>query len=162
MLIEEIKKIPSQWMYDHLESVFDQDISNERTIKIEEYLKFIYISSCKEHGFIPLTKEIDEIWHEYILQTKEYEKLCMSLPGKKFIHHQTSSLEEYIQNKEPSEVIRNMLEWLPYYFYYFGVFTLERAKYWTIVKFLIEEVGLTLNEINKISKEEADKIFINK
>ncbi len=145
------EKHPSLGMRHHLETVFSDLSSHELTLRIQEFLKFICLQSLKDSGFIPVSEEIDLIWHEYILQTRAYETLCQDLPGKKFVHHQTISLIEYTQQKNNRyEIAKAMLDWIPKYRKYFGNFTEETAHYWLIVDFLIKNHGFTLEKINKI------------
>ena len=58
---------------------------------INEYKKFLYICAKCDEEQTP-SKEVDEIWHEHILFTKEYEKWCDFL-GKK-IHHNPEKVGE--------------------------------------------------------------------
>ena len=39
-------------------------------------------------------KEVDEIWHYWILETQQYEALCLSLPIPGFIHHSSNAFLE--------------------------------------------------------------------
>lgn len=141
------KKHPRVEMFNHLVSILKIDETVLR-IQIAEFLKFIFLQSTKNGGFIPVTEEIDAIWHEYILQTREYALLCQDTPGQEFIHHQTITLEEYIQSREQSLVLKDMLSWIPCYFHAFGPFTDQTASYWTIVRFLMNHLSMTLEQIN--------------
>lgn len=116
-----------------------------------EFLKFMYISSITDKKFIPVTKEIDDIWHEYILQTKAYSELCLSLPGKKFINHKSISFDQYCHNNSKDVVIKDMVSWVPLYKEYFGPFLEKNANYWFLVKFLINELDMKLCDINLIA-----------
>jgi len=146
---------PSQEMLEHFQNVFSQLNKEELKLRMQEFLKFLYLASKKGNSFIPLSKEIDEIWHTYILQTQEYYNLCMDLPGKVFIHHKTTSLKNYSEGKQRQDNIKNMLSWLPLYYRNFGEFKDEVAPYWMMVQFLSKELGLTLEQINKFAKDEA-------
>lgn len=123
-------------------------------IQAEECLKFLYIASMSKGVFIPLTKEVDEIWHEMILQTKFYQELCASLPGHRFIHHESIGLNGYAEIVGPGASVAKFLEWLPKYAELFGEFTKETAKYWVIVQFLQNELNMSLDEINQLGKRE--------
>jgi hypothetical protein len=123
-------------------------------VQVEECLKFLYIASMSNGVFIPLTKEVDEIWHEMILQTKFYQELCTSLPGSRFIHHESIGLTGYADIVGSGESVKKFLEWLPKYAEHFGMFTERTAPYWVIVQFLQRELGMTLQEINEIGHRE--------
>ena len=148
----------SDWMESHLKRKFghlEETVLEER---VEEFFKFIYIISLHPGSFIPVNYDIDEIWHEYILQTEEYQGLCEALPGKRFIHHRSNTLEEYSEKKGDKQVIHKMLMWLPLHYKYFGPFSEKSAKYWSIVTALIEEKKLSLEQINMLAERESGKL----
>ena len=105
----------------------------------------------KNGGFIPVSDEIDDIWHEYIVQTREYEQLCKDLPGQKFVHHQTISFDAYAKNKDRTAILKEMLDWVPEYYANFGEFTERTAPYWRVISFLSNELHLTLQKINNVA-----------
>ena len=152
---ELIKKHPTSGMKQQLNKVFSYLHQDEINIRMTEFLKFIYIQSIKEGGFIPVTDEIDQIWHEYILQTREYQSLCMDLPRGKFVHHQTITLADYSKSHNRIDLIKSMLNWIPDYYSCFGEYTEQTAKYWIVVDFLSKELNLTLPQINQIGQDKA-------
>jgi len=153
--VELIKKHPTSGMKQQLYKVFENINQDEINIRIAEFLKFIYIQSMHDSGFIPVTDEVDQIWHEYILQTREYQALCMDLPGEKFVHHQTITLADYSKRHNRVDLIQGMLNWIPDYYTHFGEFTEQSAQYWMIVDFLSKELNLTLPQINNMGKDKA-------
>ncbi|GAA3150636.1 hypothetical protein GCM10010466_47220 [Planomonospora alba] len=134
---------------------FPERSPQELEIQIEECLKFLYIASMSDGVFIPLTKEVDEIWHEMILQTKFYQQLCSSRSGRRFIHHESIGLNGYANIMGKGTSVKKFLEWLPKYVSHFGEFTERTAPHWVIVQFLMNELGMTLQEINEIGRREA-------
>jgi hypothetical protein len=127
----------------------------ELDVQIEECLKFLFIMSERNGGFIPLTQEVDEVWHELILQTLEYAELCAALPGHKFIHHQTLPFSEYTTMRTEEQIVDEFLSWIPAYVGRFGAFTPERAQYWSFCKYLTEVLGVSLDQLNAIGAREA-------
>src|SRR4051812_36458757 len=76
-------------MHHYLARKFPSLTDDELRVRIEEMLKFLFIShECT--GAIPVNKEIDDIWHACILQTHEYAELCKRLPAHSFIHHSSN------------------------------------------------------------------------
>lgn len=142
------KNHPSPFMLKHLQSVLSTLDEDTFSVRIQEFLRFIYLQSLKDGGFIPVTDEIDQIWHEYILQTREYLALCKDLPHAKFVHHQTGTLDTFAQTRDRKQVIQDMLVWIPNYVETFGVFTEITAPYWTVVQFLLKHTSLTLSQLN--------------
>src|ERR1700712_1005280 len=61
----------------------------EVVVRIEETLKFLKMAVfC--HGNIPVSQEMDDMCHLWILETPEYETLCALLEGRRFIHHSSN------------------------------------------------------------------------
>lgn len=135
----------------HLASTFSDLPENDFLIRCEECLKFLYLRSVSGRGFIPLSGEVDEIWHAFILQTKAYADFCNALPGKTFIHHNSISIEDYTEEVTPEISVTRLLEWIPAYTKHFGPFTEEAAAYWMIVQLLINEFQYSLDEINALT-----------
>ncbi len=128
-----------------LAEVADDDL----LARIEEALKYLAISRyCR--SAIPVTREIDDIWHYWILQTQEYEQLCRVLPGGEFIHH---SSNDYLEYGDP-EIgarwdMRADVEMLAIYVANFGPFVASRVRYWHLAAFLIDKRGWSLHELNQ-------------
>ncbi len=121
---------------------------SELRARIEETLKFLAISTyCS--GAIPVSRDIDEIWHYWILQTQEYEALCSSLQSGKFIHHTSNDYVEYfdkdVGNHDNLELDIKMLAT---YVENYGPFEESRVKYWLLAAHLIERYGWTTEQLN--------------
>ncbi|MFJ8107304.1 hypothetical protein [Streptomyces sp. NPDC096132] len=130
----------------------------EFALQLEECLKFLYIRSIEGSGFIPLVDSVDDVWHELILQTEFYAKLCESLPGGNFIHHRTVAFGDHSRNIGKSEAVRDLLRWIPLYVSYFGPFREEIVDYWMIVRFVMEKFGMSLDEINELGHREGQAV----
>ena len=66
------KYIPTE-MYSFLKEEFSDRNSKQFRIELEEFLKFMVLYSYypnSKKSFIPVSKDIDLIWHAYILQNK--------------------------------------------------------------------------------------------
>ncbi|MCB1917122.1 MAG: glycine-rich domain-containing protein-like [Rhodocyclaceae bacterium] len=50
------------------------------------YRRFLFLTCLHPERLVVPTKEIDEVWHAHILDTKKYFDDCHNLCGK-FIHH---------------------------------------------------------------------------
>ena len=134
----------------HMRAKFSSLDEADFQTRYQELLKFLYLRSKYGKGFIPVTVEVDAMWHEFILQTQAYFDLCEALPGKHFIHHNTVSLGEYTDLRSQEEVIADLLDWIPHYIKTFGPFIEDAAQYWMIVTFLREEMNFSLEAINKL------------
>lgn len=125
------------------------DISEkELLIRIEETLKFLTIAHFSSSA-IPVVREIDDVWHYWILQTQEYEDLCRALPSGEFIHHSSNA---YLGFFDPTIGDRLDLHadvrMLAIYVTNFEPFSENRAKYWQVPAFLIEKRGWSVNKLN--------------
>lgn len=120
----------------------------ELQARIEELLKFLGIATfCS--GAIPVSRDIDEVWHYWILQTQEYEALCSSLPGGKFIHHTSNDYVEYFdKDVGRHDNLRLDVKMLATYFANYGPFEESRAKYWLLASHLIERHGWSVEQLN--------------
>ena len=58
----------------------------ELRIRLTELLKFLILAH-EFPGNILFGEELADLWHLWIMQTREYEKLCQSLPSGRFMHH---------------------------------------------------------------------------
>lgn len=147
-------------MIHKLTDSFTNVETHELFLQINEFLKFIFLKSIynlrqEEPVFIPVSKDIDEIWHVFILQTQEYQDLCSRLPGKSFIHHQSMNLDHYIEKVGLRETIERILKFLVEYYRYFGAFDVPQLKYWTIPNYLILQRNFPLALLNEILAREA-------
>ncbi|HMT27285.1 MAG TPA: hypothetical protein PKD96_03200 [Candidatus Absconditabacterales bacterium] len=57
----------------------------EAEIHFEECKKFLYLCSITDRSLSP-SKVLDEIWHTFILFTKDYANFCSQYLGS-FVHH---------------------------------------------------------------------------
>lgn len=146
------------YILSHFSKKFADVEDNILNSCIAEFLKFMFLRSKYQKGFIPLKGEVDDIWHEFILQTREYEKFCQALPSGKFIHHNSVHLDDFAKDKSRHEVVQDLMNWLPNYYHHFGVFVEDAAQYWLMVDFLQTELKLSLDQINHLARETAQKL----
>lgn len=60
--------------------------SGELKIRLTELVKFLLLAH-EFPGNILFGEDLDDLWHLWIMQTREYEKLCRALPSGRFMHH---------------------------------------------------------------------------
>jgi hypothetical protein len=117
-------------------------------IRIEEALKFLNIATyC--HGNIPVSKEIDEIWHLWILETREYAKLCSQLQGRQYLHHSSNVFAACAEGDGavPENDLDEEVSMLATYVLNYGPFEEERIEYWPFAAHLVSR-GLTVDQLN--------------
>jgi hypothetical protein len=136
-----------------MQSYFEKKLSplhpTEITVRIEETLKFLNMAVyC--HGAIPVSKEIDEIWHLWILETREYQKLCSSLQGRTFLHHTSNAYlaqcEETGESRE--DELLHGVTMLGSYVLNYGPFEKGRVQYWLLADRLVNQCGWSIDQLN--------------
>lgn len=121
----------------------------ELRVRIEEALKFLNIAAfC--HGNIPVSKEIDEIWHYWILETQQYKRLCRALQGGTFLHHRSNAYMEYFDKNVMTRAndLQQDVAMLSAYVLNYGPFRKDRVKYWLLADYLIQRCGWTVRQLN--------------
>ena len=130
--------------------------SGQIMVRIEECLKFLNIATfCR--GNIPVTQEIDDIWHYWILETMDYKNLCQKLTGRSFIHHRSNDFQRPRDKRIQSSI--NPLEWevamLSAYVLNYGPFKPDRVKYWWLADHLVTQRGWSVKKLNNWLKSET-------
>lgn len=123
--------------------------SAEVDIRIEELLKYLNLAQYSQGG-IPFSIEIDDVWHLWILQTKEYRGLCQKLQGGKFIHHSSNDYDDFLDpdvRSRPIDLLR-AVGLLASYVLNYGPFEPRRAAHWPVVLRLAEGLGWSLDQFN--------------
>jgi len=121
--------------------------------QVLECMRYLYLISRYPERlaglFLPVEQAIDEVWHYLILQTREYRELCEErLPGRFFIHHRSLPYEDYQQSQPSRErMLEESLRWLPLYREEFGPFDEGALAHWTMVRFLNQQMRLSLEDI---------------
>jgi hypothetical protein len=116
--------------------------SEDVLARIEELLKYLNMAvHC--NGDIPVSTEIDDVWHLWILQTQEYDELCAKLSGGVFLHH---SSNDYALFTDPGAKDRKIdrrigIAILASYVMNYGRFEADRLKYWPLAARLAESLG---------------------
>ncbi|MCS3781711.1 hypothetical protein [Tsukamurella ocularis] len=116
-----------------------------------EAFRYLYLVSMFREElaglFLPVIQDVDEVWHYWILQTREYTEFCERLPGSFFIHHRSIGYSEFGAEPSREELAEQALRWVPLYVRCFGEIDETTAECWKIVKFLIDITGLTPSHI---------------
>lgn len=118
-------------------------------VRIEEALKFLNMAyDC--NGDIPVSKEIDDVWHLWILETAEYDLLCSRLPHGAFLHHSSNDYALYTDpGAKQRKIARSQgVAILASYVMNYGPFASDRVKYWPFAARMMELLGWPLAQLN--------------
>lgn len=122
---------------------------DELEMRIEETLRFLFIAhECR--GAIPVSKEVDEVWHAWILQTQQYMALCERLPTGTYIHHSSNDYLRFFDPRvgEPDRLDEDV-KMLALYVANFGPFDEQRAMHWLLARHLLQRGGWTVQMLNE-------------
>ena len=118
--------------------------------RVEELLKYLNMSLFS-HGGIPVSEDIDDVWHLWIMQTKEYALLCRRLQGGKFIHHSSNEYEAYADadvRDRPIDIHR-VVALLASYVLNYGPFQASRLRYWPVAEQVTQRLGWSVEQLNE-------------
>jgi hypothetical protein len=123
---------------------------DEIDARVEEVLKYLNMAIFFE-GYLPVSKEIDDVWHYWILETAEYADLCSKLQGRVFFHHTSAAYISYVNPevyKRPIDLGLGITI-LSSYVLNYGPFRPDRVKHWPLAVTLMERLGWDLDELNR-------------
>jgi hypothetical protein len=147
------RQLREQLLSPQMRFYFDQKLASlprdEIEVRIEEVLKYLNIvTHCT--GDIPISKEIDDVWHYWILETAEYARLCEKLHGGVFLHHTSNDYAAYFDPDAKNRRIDLTLgiSILSSYVLNYGPFERGRVKYWPLAVRLMERLDWDLGQLN--------------
>jgi hypothetical protein len=118
-----ISKYLTAKMQYYLDREFIHWSQKKRRAGVSEFFKFMEIATTRDKTtFIPLTKDGDDIWHLFILQTREYKTLCDKIMPNSFLDHESESYDSYSFEMTNDEANREDLFWLGKYYMKFSPF----------------------------------------
>jgi len=127
---------------EHLEA-------DELDARLDETLKFLNMAVFCE-GSIPVSQDIDDIWHLWILETREYSRLCAGLEGRTYIHHSSNVFAECAGDdvEVPENTLEQDVAALAVYVRNYGPFAADRIRFWPLAAHLVEALGMTVDDLN--------------
>lgn len=118
--------------------------------RIEEMLKYLNLAIHSD-GDIPFSREIDEVWQYWVLETAEYMALCRKLPGGSFVHYTSIDYVEYADEgvRHKRIGLARGLAILSAYVLNYGPFQADRLRYWPAAQHLMKSLGWGLDTFNQ-------------
>jgi hypothetical protein len=126
-------------------------------IRVCELLKYLILIEFSP-GRILFSREVDDIWHYWILQTHQYRQLCDKLPGKCFRHHSSVDYQksmDIVAIKDRSEAARRILSFFVSYHRNFGPLAPDRVTCWPTAQRIMEVTFWGLSDLNNFLAERA-------
>lgn len=119
---------------------------SERFFACREYERFFILAlHFRKKLWLPVSKEIDQIWHYCILSTRDYFDTCSRL-GFEYLHHEPRIASTFSIPLEENS--RHGLEWMLSYTRNFGKYEDEAVRYWPVAGNLCSKAGWTLADLN--------------
>jgi hypothetical protein len=125
----------------------DSEILVRRICELLKYLMLVRFSP----GRILFGKDIDDIWHYWILQTRQYAELCEKLPGKSFRHHSSTVYEqtsEHVEKVDIADAVQRILSFFISYYRNFGPITEDQLECWPTLQQVTQETGWDMDQLN--------------
>jgi hypothetical protein len=126
--------------------------------RICELLKYLILVQFSP-GRILFGREIDDVWHCWILQTRQYAQLCEKLPGDSFRHHSSNDYQETAEaaanTVSISDALQRALSFFISYYRNFGPMTNDRLACWPVLQQLAQAAEWDLEELNGFLHERA-------
>jgi hypothetical protein len=77
-------------------------------MKVIEVLKYLILAP-QFPGNILFGQDMDDIWHLWIMQTRQYAALCESLPFERFRHHESNDHPDQHVSWEDADALANAM-----------------------------------------------------
>jgi len=130
------------------------EILIRRVCELIKYLMLIPFSP----GRILFGQEVDDVWHYWILQTRQYAQLCEKLPGGTFRHHSSTVYEEIagvVETPSIPEALERILSFFISYYRSFGPISQDRIDCWPTLQRVVQEAEWSLDQLNDFLREQA-------
>jgi hypothetical protein len=122
-----------------------------------ELLKYLILVRFSP-GRILFGREVDDVWHCWILQTRQYAQLCEQLPGRCFRHHSSVDYHEAAETSENvsiPEAVQRILSFFISYYRNFGPITDDRVECWPTLQQLMQRAGWDLDRTNEFLRDQS-------
>ena len=130
--------------------------------RICELLKFLLMAEhC--HGTILFSEAVDEIWHYWILQTRQYAELCACLPLRRVVHHSSADYPPtrgatMLTLGDDREIDR-VFSFFSSYVTNFGRLTDKSLEYWPPAEKMMHFGNWSLEEFNDILMGKSHDLY---
>jgi hypothetical protein len=125
--------------------------------RICELLKYLMLVRFSP-GRILFGREVDDVWHYWILQTRQYAELCDKLPGRSFRHHSSTIYQETSEHAEKvdiAEAVQRILSFFISYYRNFGPVAEDRLACWPTLQQVVQETKWDLDRLNAFLSEQS-------
>lgn len=99
-MLDKVKAIDGYDLWFVVERLRGQGVSDERIESaVAEFKKYMALFALGYEEVGMISREVDEVWHAFILFTREYTEFCRSIFGR-YIHHAPNSSRSPLLSRE--------------------------------------------------------------
>lgn len=120
----------------------------EIDVALREFERFATLALHSPGVFLPCSPLVDSIWHEAILETRDYKEFCHNIKPGSYLHHSGIELGDYMIGRTCDEQDSQALSVLTSYVANFGPFSIEAVKYWIVAREIMTQNGWAIDELN--------------
>jgi hypothetical protein len=156
----------------------------ELKARLTELLKFLLMSH-KFPGNILFGRDLDDLWHLWIMQTKQYDAFCRATDSGRLIHHDSNDYPKEhlswndteqlavgmkaekeavgpvrppppVDTPEFEESVQRMLSFFTSYVLSYGPLKAENVKYWPPVARMLRRLNWSADDFNAFLLAQAN------
>ena len=121
--------------------------ASQLQLRVAEFLKFLQLAACMNARHLPISAEIDEVWHAFILETRVYAALCEQAGG--FVHH---TAKEADPGSTTLRQLDDDLAFVVAYLEHFGEFPKAALPLWPALNRLSAHLGVSIDELGHFAR----------
>lgn len=91
---------------------FDPELVEEMET---EYKKFLFLRIVHPDERLPMSKDVDEMWHIHVLHTRNYAAFCEEIGEGRFIHHGPTISEDENWSLMPDYLNGTLVRYTEYF-----------------------------------------------
>ena len=104
LLLKKLESFEAPWLKEKL-LMENKFLSSEEFEQVFiEFKKYVFLVAVNKSNLAMMSKKVDQVWHQFILFTKEYQSFCNSILGF-FLHHIPRTRFSLIDSESESNFI---------------------------------------------------------
>jgi hypothetical protein len=121
-------------------------------VEVRETIRFLYLASYAQGGiFFPGNKNIDDIWHALIIETKMYRDFCSNLKLGSFVDHSGITYDDYSADRTTDELWEERMSWVASYVNAFGEITMDTFNCLPLFQDIAKRMKADLTGLNSLA-----------
>ena len=122
-------------------------------VGLRELARFLFLGAYAPSTiFFPGDELVDNLWHSFIVETREYRELCERIRPGSFLDHSGIKYADYLKKKTPDEMHEEQLSWLASYFQCFGPIDEPAFAILNLAQSLAKHSSCGLDELNSLAQ----------